>query len=87
MLKIDQLKEQVEQLRTSLLTASPGLPTLLRTIHTALQADKDMVSVLTEDEIGVIVNGLMRQTNTVIAKAAIKGKGGKAVKNITMDDL
>ena len=87
MLPTEQLREQVEQLRNSLLVAAPGMPTLLRTIHTALQHDRDMVTTLSEDEIGVIVNGLMRQTNTVIATAAVKSKVSKSSKKITLEDL
>ena len=87
MLPIEQLKEQVEQLRSFLLTAAPGMPTLLRTIHNALHHDRDMVSILSEEEIGVIVSGLMRQTNTIIATTAVKKSRGKALKDITMEDL
>lgn len=84
----DQIKEQILSLQTALLEANPGMPTMLRTIHTALSKDKDIVTLLTPEERGIIVQGLMKQTNTVIATAVMKkSKNTKALKNLTLDDL
>lgn len=67
-----ELHEKVAALQEALLTAHPTLPVLLRTIHTQLRADPELVTTLTEDEIGILVNGLKKQTNTEIATAVVK---------------
>lgn len=84
--KADQIKEAIATLSGALVSANPGMPTMLRTIHQALSKDKDIVTLLTEDEIGVLVSGLMVQTNTVIAVAATK-KSTKSLKSIGLGDL
>lgn len=84
--KADQIKEAIATLSSALVSANPGMPTMLRTIHQALAKDKDIVTLLTEDEIGVLVSGLMVQTNTVIAVAATK-KSTKSLKSIGLGDL
>lgn len=82
----EQIQEQIATLKEALIAANPGMPTMLRTIHQALLKDKDIVTVLRDDEISVIVAGLMKQTNTVIAAAAVK-RTTKSLKNIGLDDL
>ena len=82
----EQIKEQVLQLKNALDTANPGMSTMLRTIHNALRNDPDTVTILTPEERGIIVAGLMKQTNTVIATAAVK-KSTKSLQKITLDDL
>jgi len=82
----EQLQEQIMQLRNALDTSNPGMPTMLRTIHTALRADPANVTLLTPEEVGTVVAGLMKQTNTVIATAAVKGAGKKKV-SVSLDDL
>ena len=84
--KADQISEQIASLQQALVTSNPGMPTMLRTIHQALLHDKDIVTVLTDEEIGVVVSGLMKQTNTVIATAATK-KSTKSLRNVSLDDL
>lgn len=81
-----QIQEQIAQLKEALIASNPGMPTMLRTIHKALQADKDIVTLLTPEEVGILVSGLMKQTNTVIATAATK-KTTKSLKGITLGDL
>jgi len=82
----DQLHEQIAQLQQALVTSNPGMPTMLRTIHKALLADKDTVTLLAPEEIGILVGGLLKHTNTVISTAAAK-TSTKKMKNITLDDL
>ncbi len=79
----DQLREQIATLKEALISANPGMPTMLRTIHTALQKDKDIVTLLSEEEIGVVVAGLLKQTNTVITAAKVKKPSSK----LSLDDL
>lgn len=83
----EQVKSKIAELESALLTAHPTMPVLLRDIHTHLKNDASVVTLLSETDIGVIVRGLKVQTNTEIATAAAKGKGGKAIKNIGLDDL
>lgn len=67
-----ELKEKVAALSELILTAHPTLPVLLRTIHTQLRADPELVTTLTEEEIGIIVSGLSKQTNTEIVATVSK---------------
>lgn len=84
----EQVRESILTLRDALIFNNPGMPTMLRTIHTALRADAAMVTVLSEEECGTIVAGLMKQTNTIIAAGAVKGAGAKkSLKNISLDML
>jgi len=84
----EQLQESIASLQEALISANPGMPTMLRTIHKALQADPAIVTVLTPEECGTIVAGLMKQTNTIIAASAVKSKGvSKKLKNVSLDDL
>ena len=78
------IKEQILTLKAALTASSPTMSTLLRTIHQNLARDKDVVTLLSPEEIGIIVNGLMKQTNTIIAATAVKKK---SLKNISLDDL
>jgi len=81
-----ELREKVGQLQTALLTAHPMMPTLLRTIHMQLKADPEIVTLLSDDEIHIIVEGLKKQTNTELAMSMLSGKG-KSLKKLTVDDL
>lgn len=82
----DQLREQIAQLQEALIASNPGMPTMLRTIHSALLKDKDVVTILTPEEIGTVVSGLMKQTNQVIATAAVKSTKKKSAA-VSIDDL
>ena len=82
----DQLREQIAQLQDALISANPGMPTMLRTIHAALRADPTNVTLLSPEEVGIVVSGLMKQTNTVIAAGIVKSTK-KSGKNISVDDL
>ena len=82
-----QLQAQVAELEAAILSAHPSLPTLLQTIHRNLKADPEQVTLLSEEQIGVIVNGLSRQTQTQIATSVGTGKKGKSIKSIGISDL
>lgn len=70
-----EIKEKIAKLQETILASHPTLPVLLRQIHTQLRTDPELVSCLEEEEIGIIVNGLKKQTNTEIATAATKKSG------------
>lgn len=80
------VKEKIAALEAALLSAAPQLPVLLRDIHTQLKANKEIVTILTDEERSVIVRGLMRQTNVSIADAVSKKKSKEPKKKVT-DDL
>lgn len=67
-----EIKEKVASLQNAILASHPTLPVLLRTIHQQLRADPELVTILDEEEIGIIVNGLKKQTNTEIATSISK---------------
>lgn len=84
----EQIKEKILSLQDSLLTQHPQMPTLLREIWKTLKENPDQVTLLSEEDIGVIVNGLKKQTNTEIVTAALKNKSNtKALKSISLADL
>lgn len=87
MTQAEQLQEQIALLKEALVTSNPGMPTMLRTIHKHLAADKDIVTLLTPEEVGAVVAGLMKQTNTIIATAAVKSSGKKKSAPVSLDDL
>jgi len=82
----EQLRESVLTLQSQLLEANPNMPVLLRTIHTQLRTDPALVTTLSEEDIGIIVSGLSKQQNTVIATTIAKSKT-KAIKSIGVSDL
>lgn len=73
-----QLQEKVASLKTALLDKHPQMPILLREIHSTLKKYPEQVTVLSEEEVAVIVSGLMKQTGTEFAVAAQKGPGNKS---------
>jgi hypothetical protein len=73
-----ELKEKVAELSTLLLSKHPKMPGLLREIHTTLRAQPENVTLLSEEEIAVIVNGLKVQTGVEFAASVTKGSGQKS---------
>lgn len=69
-----EIREKLAQLEQALISATPEMPTLLRTIHSALKKDPDVVTLLTEEECSILVRGLKKQTQTEIAVTAVKSK-------------
>ena len=83
----EQLQEKIAEIATTLETSAPGLPNLLRTIHTQLKKDPELVTLLTDEECSVLVNGLKEHTQIELACTAMKSAPRKALKNTTVDDL
>lgn len=78
LMKITELEEAIH-------TAHPKMPILLKEIHTILKNDPANVTLLSEEEIAVIVSGLKLQTKTEISAAASKKK--TTLKNVSLADL
>lgn len=83
----EQLKFNVAALQEQLLSAHPMIPTLLRDIHKQLGEDPTNVTLLSEEEIGIVVSGLMKQTQQEIATSITKSGKGKAIKSLTLEDI
>lgn len=83
----EQIRESILGLEQALLANNPQMPTMLRTIHSALRADPETVTLLSDEEISIVVRGLMKQTQTTIAAEVAKAKSGKAMKNMDLLDL
>ena len=81
-----EVKEKLASLEAALLEKLPTMPTILRDIHRSLKADPDVVTLLTEEEIAILINGLKKQTGTVVATSALKAPR-KALSKLTVDDL
>lgn len=81
-----QIKEKTLQLEQALLTSHPSMPSLLKDIWLTLKQNPDQVTLLSEEDIGIVVRGLKQQTKTEISTTALKTKG-KSLKNISLDDL
>lgn len=82
-----QIKHRIAQLQECLEVNAPTYQSLLHTIHQNLMKDPDVVHLLSEEEIGVIVSGLSKHKNIVIATTVSKSKTSKALKNVGLDDL
>lgn len=79
-----ELKEKVASLESMLINAHPEMPLLLRKIHTQLQGDPELVTLLTEEEIGLIVRGLSVQMKVEINAVPVKKESANAMLNRLM---
>lgn len=76
---------KIENLEAQILAAHPSLPLLLRQIHTLIKENPATVTVLTEEQIGIIVSGLKIQTKTELVSASLKKTTVKSLKSATID--
>lgn len=74
-----EVREKLASLEEALLSSTPTMPTLLRSIHSLLKKDPDIVTLLSEDEMSILVQGLKKQTGVEIATAAVKTGAKKAM--------
>ncbi len=75
----DIIRTKIADLQSQLLTQHPQLPMLLRDIHKSLKEDPAVVTMLDPEEIGIIVSGLLKQTQTVIATKSASSKKKTAI--------
>lgn len=75
-----ELQEKVADLSSALLAKHPRMPTLLREIYQNLRAQPENVTLLSEEDISIIVRGLQVQTQTEFASAVTKSPS--ATKNL-----
>lgn len=83
------IQANIAKLQEALLAKHPQMPTLLREIHRQLKDDPATVTLLSEDEIKTVVQGLEAQTGTFIAQSMTGAKGAatKKLKNVKSSDL
>ena len=62
------ITSKIAELQTSILTAHPQMPLLLREIHKQLKEDPTIVTLLKEEQIKVVINGLEKQTQTYLSQ-------------------
>ena len=82
-----EVQEKLAQLEAALLAGTPNMPTLLQSIHKQLKNDPAIVTLLSDEECAMMVQGLKKQTATSIATTAVKKKGGKAISKLSLGDL
>ena len=81
------LSMKLAELETALKTGDPQFSYRLRDIHQTLRTDPEIVTILSEEEIGLIVAGCCKHTDITIVAASSKSKTGKKSQPITADML
>lgn len=88
---IEQLRDKILNLDQLIKSQHPGMPTLLREIHQHMREDPECVTLVSEDEILIVVQGLQRHTNAVVTdnmlSSARKPAGQKRLAKLNDDDL
>lgn len=79
------IQEKLAQLQNQLLESHPLIPSLLRTIHTQLKADPEIVTLMTEEEVQICVNGLQHVTKIKLIEATKPKK--KSLKSLSEEDF
>lgn len=78
---------QISELDAALKESHPTMPQILRTIHTNLRQDSELVTLLTPAEVALIVQGLSIQTKTTITTSAPKRASNKLTGKALEDSL
>jgi DNA polymerase III psi subunit len=83
------LQEKIASLQAALLDAHHKMPGLLHDIHKTLRAQPENVTLLSEEQIQIVVAGLEKQTNThlvqSVSKSAKKATAVTAIKKLGTD--
>lgn len=85
-----QIEERITLLQDSLEKQLPDYKNLLRTIHSILQKDEELVHVLKEEQIGVVLAALQKHKGVVIAtvvEKAGKREANKKLAATTVEDI
>lgn len=82
----EQVQEQLAYMQEQLTQATPNIATLLRTIHQQLKKDPEIVTILSEEECQILVNGLKEHTKIEISTVAAKKKK-PSLKNLTLESI
>jgi len=83
----EQLSAKIDEIEQCLENNAPNLNTILQTVHRQLKKDSELVTLLSDKECSVLVNGLKQHTKIELACTALKSKPKKSLKSTTIDDL
>lgn len=83
----EQIQEKLLSLQTAIQEANPRMPVLLQEIHRAVKNDPACVTILSEDELAILVLGLKTHTAVSIATTAPKAAAKKALSKVSSADL
>ena len=87
--ELARLVERIDLLKTKLIAAAPDYPMLLSEIHKLLSSNEALTHMLSEEQIGVIFQGLSVHKNVVLVTSTAKTKTatGKKLKDVGEDDI
>lgn len=86
--KTHPLAMEMAELEDALNSEVPGMVNILSTIHKKLKADPECVTLLDDEEIGLIVAGLEKHTNvTIVSPNAVKAAKKASKVPVTAADL
>ena len=78
----------MNELQEAMNAEIPGFAYILQDIHKTLRADSSIVTLLSEEEISLIVSGLEKHADATITNAKTKAPGASRKKTpISADDL
>lgn len=84
----EQTVNNILDLEQKLLAKHPEIPKLLATIHRQLKTDPEVVTILTPEQIKIVVSGLQHHTKVqLIAKVMGDGTKKKSLKSTSIDDI
>lgn len=88
--KLSTIKSRLAELKESLDNSIENYAEILNSIHSTLNKDFEVVSLLTPDEIGILVQGLAKHADIELAppvKVPRIGTGRAKKVPISLDDL
>lgn len=83
----EQITDQINNLQTALLEQHPQMPQILRSVLLKLKADPEVVTLLTEEQIGTVVKSAIRHSGAVIMATASKSATKKSLSKTSVDDI
>jgi hypothetical protein len=86
----EQIVQKISVLKEMLQQSLHGYESILQQIHINLAKDPEIVTLLTPEEVGVIVAGLAKRKGIIIATtstAKAKTASGKSLKNVGLEDI
>jgi hypothetical protein len=76
-----QFAQKIAELKGMIESKHPQMGTLLDQVHAALKKQPECVTLLSEEDIGVIADGLKIQTGIEFSAALAKPSGTKSLKS------
>lgn len=83
----EQIQEKLLSLQAAIQEANPRMPVLLQEIHRAIKNDPATVTVLSEDELAILVLGLKTHTATAIVTAKPTVASKRSLAKVSSADL